>query len=56
MPCACNSGTGDQIAQSRSQEREYEVRLPNGSRIVVKGEHAAKVEVTMAGGGTYSVR
>jgi hypothetical protein len=31
------------------------VRLPNGETKVVQGEHAAKVEITIAGGGTYSM-
>ena len=53
MPCACNGGTPQPPA---SQERQYEVRLPNGRVEIVTGEHAAKVAVTMAGGGTYSVR
>ena len=48
--CGCNGGA------KPAPEREYEVRLPNGTTKVVTGEHAAKVEVTMAGGGTYSAR
>lgn len=50
MPCACN-GTPAPAAP----EPQFEVKLPNGSTKVVTGEHAARVEVTMAGGGTYSV-
>lgn len=49
MPCACN-GT----ATASAPEPQYEVRLPDGSTKTVAGEHAAKVAVTMAGGGTYS--
>ena len=49
MPCACN---GEK--KSVSDEPEYEVRLPSGQTERVRGEHAAKVKVTMAGGGTYS--
>lgn len=49
MPCACN-GT----AAASAPEPQYEVKLPSGQTKVVSGEHAAKVEVTMAGGGTYS--
>lgn len=49
MPCACNGS-----AAAKSEEPEYEVRLPNGKVEVVRGEHAAKVKVTMAGGGTFS--
>ena len=48
MPCGCNGGTP---AQS---EPQFEVRLPDGTVKTVSGEHAAKIEVTMAGGGTYS--
>lgn len=48
MPCACNGSTPQQ------PEPQFEVRLPDGSTKVVEGEHAAKVMVTMAGGGTYS--
>lgn len=51
MPCACN---GSQPAPV--PEPEFEVKLPDGSTKVVQGEHAARVEVTMAGGGTYSRR
>ena len=51
MPCACNGGATQSPA---NQEKEYEVKLPNGRIEIVKGEHAAKVAVTMAGGGTYS--
>ena len=54
MGCACNDNANQ--PQSVAEERWYEVRLPNGRTEVVKGEHAAKVAVTMAGGGTYSVR
>ncbi len=48
MPCACQ---GD---QAKTPEPEFEVRLPNGEKKTVTGEHAAKVAVTMAGGGSYS--
>ena len=53
MACACNGGADPKPAE---QERWYEVRLPNGRVETVQGEHAAKVAVTMAGGGTYSVK
>lgn len=53
MPCACNGGADSQTPSQA--EQKYEVRLPNGRTEVVTGEHAAKVAVTMAGGGTYSV-
>ena len=52
MPCAC--GGGDSQAVS-AEEPKFEVRLPDGSTKIVSGEHAAKVAVTMAGGGTYSM-
>lgn len=47
--CGCNKPA--QVA-----EQQYEVRLPDGTTKTVSGEHAAKVEVTMAGGGTYSAK
>lgn len=47
--CGCNQGTAP------APEPNYEVRLPNGETKVVQGEHAAKVAVTVAGGGTYSI-
>lgn len=49
--CGCNGGS-----QPQQPEPQFEVKLPDGSTKVVTGEHAAKVEVTMAGGGTYSRR
>jgi hypothetical protein len=52
MPCAC-SGGGTQ--PGAAEEPKFEVRLPNGRTEIVTGEHAAKVAVTMAGGGTYSM-
>jgi len=48
MPCACN-GT-----LPSTPEQKFEVIFPNGTRKVVEGEHNAKVEITKAGGGTYS--
>lgn len=55
MACACG-GSSSEPGKPAEQERMYEVRLPNGRTEIVQGEHAAKVAVTMAGGGTYSVR
>jgi hypothetical protein len=49
MPCACNGG-GTQSAAT--QDKEYEVKLPNGRTEYVRGEHAAKVAQTMGGPGT----
>lgn len=53
MPCACNGGGTSQPGSS--VEPKFEVRLPNGRIEIVTGEHNAKVAVTMAGGGTYSM-
>lgn len=50
MPCGCNGGGTQETAR---REPQYEVRLPNGRTETVTGEHAAKVAVTQAGGGTY---
>lgn len=52
MACACNGAK----ATAAASEPEFEVRLPDGRVEVVRGEHAAKVKVTIAGGGTYSRR
>lgn len=46
--CGCNNQA------QRAPEPQFQVKLPDGTTKVVTGEHAAKVEVTMAGGGTYS--
>ena len=54
MGCACNGGA--EVKPNPAEERWYDVKLPNGRVETVKGEHAAKVAITMAGGGTYSVR
>lgn len=48
MACGCQ---GD---KPKEPEPRFEVKLPSGRREVVEGEHAAKVAVTRAGGGTYS--
>lgn len=50
MPCACQGN------QTSAPEPTYEVRLPSGQTVLVQGEHAAKVEITKAGGGTYSLK
>jgi len=52
MPCACGGGDNQTVS---AEEPKFEVRLPNGRTEIVSGEHAAKVAVTMAGGGTYSM-
>lgn len=48
MGCACNG------AKRQVSTQQYEVRLPGGQVFTVDSEHAARVEVTKAGGGTYS--
>lgn len=53
MPCACN---GNSASSKAAESLEYVVTYPGGRTEVVKGEHAAKVKVTMAGGGTYTKR
>lgn len=53
MPCSCGGGSSD--PGTVAAEPKFEVRLPNGRTEIVTGEHAAKVAVTMAGGGTYSM-
>lgn len=45
--CGCNS------TPAPPAER-YEVKLPNGNTFIVNSEHEARVEVTKAGGGTFS--
>jgi len=48
MGCNCN---GEKKSISDGQ---YQVTLPNGEVRIVESEHAAKVAITIAGGGTYS--
>lgn len=52
MGCACNGGNDGPTGVTT----QYEVRLPDGSVKIVDSETAAKIEVTAAGGGTYSRR
>lgn len=52
MACNC----GGNANQNKMSDGQYEVKLPNGEVRVVESEHAAKVAVTIAGGGTYSRR
>lgn len=47
----CNCGG----APKPSSEPQFLVTLPNGNTKTVTGEPAAKIEITMAGGGTYSM-
>lgn len=48
MACACNGPT------QSAPDQKFEVILPNGARFTVNSEHDARVEVTKAGGGSYS--
>lgn len=50
MACACGGGT----PPPNTQTQRYLVKKPNGDTLTVIGETAAKIEITMAGGGTYS--
>lgn len=45
MGCACGGGNSDEVA-------EFEVRLPNGNLVVVKGKAAAEMTVRENGGGS----
>jgi hypothetical protein len=38
------------------QEPEYVVKLPDGREKTVIGENAARIEVTLAGGGRYEAK
>jgi len=46
--CGCNSG------KTTTTGAQYEVRLPDGSTKKVGSETDAKIEITAAGGGSYS--
>ncbi len=46
----CNCGKGVQAQQ------EFTVTYPNGKTETVQGENAAKIKVTVAGGGRYEVK
>lgn len=57
MGCNCGGGSSEpnNTPVGQNREQEFVVTLPNGTKKTVIGEHAAKVEVTMAGAGaTYS--
>lgn len=47
MPCACG-GTPTGVTT------QFEVRLPNGQVKIVDSETQAKIEITAAGGGSYT--
>lgn len=51
MACGCNGGN-----EKKKSDGQFEVKLPNGEVRIVESEHAAKVAITIAGGGTYSAR
>jgi hypothetical protein len=51
--CGCNDPANGTVNQVDTQ---YEVRLPDGTVKVVNGEANAKIELTMAGGGSYTRR
>lgn len=48
--CGCNSG---KVAEP---EPQFEVKYPDGQKKVVRGEHEAKVLVTMGPAGTVYSR
>lgn len=52
MPCGCNGGNNS----GQGQEPLFVVTLPTGMKVEVRGEHAARVEVTKAGGGSYAMK
>lgn len=51
MACACGGGT----PAPNPSTSQYLVKLANGNVKTVTGEANARIEITMAGGGTYSV-
>jgi len=55
MGCNCGGGSSpEQQAKEAAEQENFTVTLPDGTTKTVKGEHAAKVAVTVAGGGRYS--
>jgi hypothetical protein len=48
--CGCNQVPSD----AQAAQQQYTVSLPDGTKKVVQGEANAKIEVTMAGGGSYT--
>lgn len=48
--CGCNGA----VTEQQAAQQQYTVTLPNGTQKVVQGEANAKIEVTMAGGGSYT--
>lgn len=51
MACACGGGT----PPTNPNTSQYLVVLPGGNTKTVTGEVNARIEITMAGGGTYSL-
>lgn len=49
MACGCNGKSEPSAGADR-----FEVRLPDGTVKVVGSETDAKIEITMAGGGTFT--
>lgn len=50
MACGCNG------APAAPTSDTFEVRLPDGTVKTVNSEVDARIEITMAGGGSYSRR
>ena len=50
--CGCNSGNSTPASSTPAQQ--FEVKLPDGSTMTVSSEHEARVQITRAGGGTFS--
>ena len=48
--CGCNGA----VTEQQAAQQQYTVSLPDGSKKVVQGEANAKIEITMAGGGSYT--
>lgn len=48
MGCGCGG--------QKTDDKTYVVTLRNGTTLEVKGEFAAKVEVTKGGGGSYRIK
>ena len=52
----CNCGGGSLQASQQTPEPEYEIRYPDGTTKIVKGEHEAKVAATIGEVGTTYTR
>lgn len=51
MACACGGGT----SAPNTNTSQYLVKLADGNVKTVTGEAQARIEITLAGGGTYSL-